>query len=64
METLGVLAGGIAHDFNNILTSQDLRHGLRFWVGWYNRQRPHQGLGYKTPDEVYYAAQEQSALIA
>ena len=41
-----------------------LRHGLRSWVAWYNRQRPHQGLGYKTPDEVYYAGQQQNALIA
>ncbi len=33
---------------------QDLRQGLRFWVEWYNRERPHQGLGYRTPDEMYY----------
>jgi len=43
---------------------QDLRDGLRSWVGWYNRERPHQGLGYMTPDEVYYAEQEQNALVA
>jgi putative transposase len=33
---------------------QDLRAGLRNWVGWYNRERPHQGLSYCTPDEMYY----------
>ena len=24
------------------------------WVRYYNSDRPHQALGYKTPDEVYY----------
>jgi putative transposase len=43
---------------------QDLAAGLRSWVGWYNRERPHQGLGYQTPDEVYYAGREQNALAA
>ena len=33
---------------------QDLRQGLRAWVEWYNQKRPHQELGYKTPDEVCY----------
>jgi putative transposase len=33
---------------------QELRQGLRTWVEWYNRERPHQGLGYRTPDEMYY----------
>lgn len=32
----------------------DLRDGLRSWVAWYNRERLHQGLGYRTPDEMYY----------
>lgn len=41
-----------------------LRDGLRSWITWYNRQRIHQGLKYKTPDEVYYAEQKQYALIA
>ena len=26
----------------------------REWVEYYNSERPHQSLGYKTPDEVYY----------
>ncbi|MGD1953543.1 MAG: integrase core domain-containing protein, partial [Leptolyngbyaceae cyanobacterium] len=21
---------------------------------WYNRERPHQSLNYRTPDEIYY----------
>jgi putative transposase len=24
--------------------------------GWYNRRRPHQALGWKTPDETYFEA--------
>jgi len=42
----------------------DLREGLRTWVTWYNARRYHQGLGYKTPDEVYHAGLEPMALIA
>jgi putative transposase len=32
----------------------DLRRGLKTWLEWYNPHRPHQGLGYQTPDEVYF----------
>lgn len=42
----------------------ELRTGLRSWVAWYNRQRPHQGLEYRTPDEVYHAGQEHMTLVA
>ena len=43
---------------------QELREGLASWVRWYNRQRPHQGLEYRTPDEVYYEGQEPITLVA
>jgi putative transposase len=43
---------------------QDLRRGLASWVQWYNLKRPHQGLGYQTPDEVYTEAQEPISLVA
>ena len=29
------------------------RQKIAAWVKWYNGQRPHQALAYKTPDEVY-----------
>jgi putative transposase len=32
----------------------DLRRGLKTWLEWYNQHRPHQGLEYQTPDEVYF----------
>jgi putative transposase len=47
-----------------LATGHELTQSLRSWVDWYNRHRPHQGLGYRTPDEVYYAEQEQTARVA
>ena len=32
----------------------ELRQELRQWFDWYNRERPHQSLDYRTPDEVYF----------
>ena len=32
-----------------------VRDSLRHWFDWYNRERFHQGLDNRTPDEVYYA---------
>jgi putative transposase len=31
-----------------------LAQEVKDWFRWYNRQRPHQSLKYKTPDEIYY----------
>jgi putative transposase len=31
-------------------------HGLARYLGFYNTERPHQALGYRTPEEVYAAA--------
>jgi len=33
---------------------KELKGVTREWVEYYNKERPHQALGYKTPDEVYY----------
>ena len=27
---------------------------VKEWFNWYNRQRPHQSLNYRTPDEIFY----------
>ena len=38
-------------------TFDDGRHLSREvtdWFHWYNRQRPHQSLNYRTPDEIYF----------
>ena len=37
---------------------QELVSGLRTYFEFYNHERPHQGLGSKTPAEVYYDVQE------
>lgn len=31
-----------------------LTREVNSWFRWYNRQRPHQSLNYRTPDETYY----------
>ena len=33
---------------------KELKEVTKEWVEYYNKERPHQSLGYKTPDEVYY----------
>lgn len=35
-------------------TGSELMRGLREWFGWYNQERFHQSLGYKTPDHVFH----------
>ena len=32
----------------------EARQELGRFFRWYNEKRPHQSLGYQTPDEVYY----------
>ena len=34
-------------------TGSELRAGLAKWVSYYNAERPHSGLGGRTPDEAY-----------
>jgi len=34
-------------------TVEDLRNGLTKYFAYYNNERPHQGLDYRTPEEVY-----------
>ena len=34
-------------------TGSELRTGLAKWVSYYNADRPHSGLGSRTPDEAY-----------
>jgi len=33
---------------------KELKKKTKQWVEYYNRERLHQSLDYKTPDEVYY----------
>jgi putative transposase len=34
----------------------EARRGIGHWIEGYNVRRPHQALGYRTPDEVFFAA--------
>jgi putative transposase len=36
---------------------QHLRQEVKEWFKWYNQERFHQGLGYKTPNQVYDESQ-------
>jgi len=39
---------------NGYATIGEVRDGLTEYFRFYNTKRPHQSLGYRTPDEVYY----------
>nr|WP_315852092.1 integrase core domain-containing protein [Tautonia rosea] len=40
--------------YNNV---KELEAGLEGWFAFYNHERPHQSLSYRTPAEVYHNAQ-------
>ncbi len=40
------------HDYGS---PREARHGLAAYLDFYNHERPHQSLAYRTPAEVYYA---------
>ena len=42
----------------------EARAGINAYLEFYNRQRPHQALGYRTPAEVYQNAQEGKKVAA
>jgi putative transposase len=42
-------------------TIKQARESIAQWVDFYNNRRPHQGLGYKTPAEVYFNATTAAA---
>jgi len=38
-------------EYNNV---RDLKENLQRYFNFYNNDRPHQSLGYRTPEEIYY----------
>lgn len=36
---------------HNFASFQDARRELSAWIRWYNEERPHQALGYRSPRE-------------
>jgi len=45
-------------------TVAEARVGINDYLEFYNRQRPHQALGYRTPAEVYQNGQEEKEVAA
>jgi len=45
-------------------TVAEARTGINAYLEFYNRQRPHQALGYRTPAEVYLNGQEEKEVAA
>lgn len=45
------------NDYNSVI---ELKHGVSKYMQFYNTERFHQSLEYKTPDEVYYEDQKQA----
>ena len=45
-------------------TVAEARTGINAYLEFYNRQRPHQALGYRTPAEVYQNGQEEKKVAA
>ena len=41
----------------------EARAGIGAWFGFYNDERPHQALGYRTPSEVYSDGQRTGDLM-
>ena len=49
---------------NAFETGSEPRAGLGRWIGYYNVDRPHSGLGGRTPDEVYATQATEEKLAA
>ena len=45
-------------------TVAEARTGINAYLEFYNRQRPHQALGYRTPAQVYQNGQEGKKVAA
>ena len=38
---------------------RELKEKTKEWIRYYNSERLHQALGYKTPDEIFYGHKER-----
>ena len=47
-------------DLKDYRSVAELVSGLTSWFGFYNHERPHQSLKYRTPAEVYQEARRGS----
>jgi putative transposase len=49
--------GSYLYKWNSVF---ELKQNIPKWLYWYNKQRPHQALSYKTPQEKYYEFMDKS----
>lgn len=42
---------------------KEIRENIGKYIDFYNQERPHQSLGYKTPDEVYFGKKKNVNFI-
>ena len=45
---------------NDYATVSEAKEGIRNYINFYNQERPHQSLDYKTPAEVYFGIDNQN----
>jgi putative transposase len=38
----------------------EVQREVREWMGWYNKERYHQALDYRTPNQVYYDNEDEN----
>jgi putative transposase len=55
-ESAGLKCSALLDYLHAYATGGEARLGIGRWIDGYNRRRPHQALGYRTPDEVYWSA--------
>jgi len=48
---------------NDYETVCDAKEGISRYINFYNRERPHQSLSYRTPAKVYFTEKEQSGKV-
>ena len=56
----------IKYELINLKAFDDCHHlsqEVTTWFHWYNRQRPHQSLNYRTPDEIYYESCSKKEVV-
>ena len=72
--TLAELGGDLSHisqtvveKFFTMIIAADFpeaRRAVTAWIGWYNAERPHQALGYRSPAEYEATIHQETAARA
>ena len=49
------------HDYQNV---KEAKGGISKYPAFYNQERPHQSLDYRTPAEVYYGSRDNENILS